>query len=157
MLRLSVTIALAAGLATTVVVGIPLGWAVLGPALTKARPAPAVRPVGPEWSITGSLLGGLSGPGAISGSRVTWERVATPSAPPRRLDVSLVSALDGEWGHQASTRRTSARVAGSEWPEPRSLSVWWDGGGPGCTIYGVTLSGPDVTEAALPEETDALR
>jgi hypothetical protein len=157
MLRLSVAIALAAGLATAVVLGVSMGWAVLGPELTKACPAPAIRPVGPEWSITGSLVGGLNGPGAISGSRVTWERAATPSAPRRRLDVSLVSALDGEWGHQASTRGTSARVTGSDWPEPGSISVWWDDGGLGCTIYGVTLSGPDVTEADLLAAADALR
>jgi hypothetical protein len=157
MLRLSVAIALAAGLATTVVVGVPLGWAALGPGLTKACPAPAIRPVGPEWSVTGSLIGGLSGPGAISGSQVTWERVATPSAPRRRLDVSLVCALDGEWGHQANTRGKNARVAGSAWPEAGSISAWWNEGGLGCTIYGVTLSGPDVTEAELLAETDALR
>ena len=157
MLRLSVAIALAAGLATTVVLGVSLGWAALGPGLTKACPAPAIGPLGPAWSITGSLIGGLNGPGAISGSRVTWERVATPSAPRRRLDVSLVSALDGEWGHPASTRGTSARVAGSDWPESGAISAWWDGGGLGCTIYGVTLSGPDVTEAELLAVTDALR
>jgi len=110
-------IALAAGLATT------LGWAVLGPELTKARPTPAIRPVGPEWSNTGSLVGGLKGPGTIWGSRVTWERVATLSAPRRRLDVALVGALDGEWGHQASSRGKSARVTGSDWPESGSLSA----------------------------------
>ena len=157
MRRHIVGIALAAGLATTVVLGVSVGWAVLGPALTKACPAPAIRPVGPEWSISGSLTGGLNGPGAIRGSQVTWERVATPSAPRRRLDVSLLSALDGEWGHQASTRGASARVTGSDWPEPGSLSVWWDGGGPGCTIYGVTLSGPSVTEAELLAAAEALR
>ena len=157
MRRHIVGIALAAGLATTVVLGVSVGSAVLGPALAKACPAPAIRPVGPEWSISGSLTGGLNGPGAIRGSRVTWERVATPSAPRRRLDVSLLSALDGEWGHQASTRGASARVTGSDWPESGSLSAWWDDGGLGCTIYGATLSGPDVTEAELLAVTDALR
>ena len=73
------------------------------------------------------------------------------------LDVSLVSALDGEWGHGASIRGASARVTGSDWPEPGSLSVWWDGGGLGCTINGVTLSGPGVTEAELLATADALR
>lgn len=157
MLRLIVAIALAAALAMTLVLGVSLGWAVLGPEITKACPAPAIRPIGPAWSITGSLVGGLNGPGDIRGSQVTWERVATPSAPRRRLDVSLVSALDGEWGHQASTRGTSVRVTGSDWLEPGSISVWWDGGELGCTIYGVTLSGPDVTEVELLTETDALR
>jgi hypothetical protein len=157
MLRLIVSVALVAALAATVVLGGPVGWAVLGPVLTRACPAPAIGPVGPEWSITGSVVGGLDGPGGISGSRVTWERVARPSAPRRRLDVFLVSALDGEWGHQASTRGKSARVTGSEWPEPGSVSVWWDGGGLGCTIHGVTLSGPDVTEAELLATADDLR
>ena len=105
----------------------------------------------------GVPAGGLNGPGAISGSRVTWERVATQSEPRRRLDVSLVSALDGEWGHRASTRGRSARVTGSDWPEPGSISVFWDAGGIGCTIYGVTLSGPGVTEAKLLAAADALR
>jgi hypothetical protein len=157
MRRLIVGIALAAGLAATVVLGLWVGWAELGPVLTKACPAPVIGPVGPEWSITASLAGGLNGPGAIRGSQVTWERAATPSAPRRRLDVSLVSALDGEWGHGASTRGASARVTGSDWPEPGSLSVWWDGGGLGCTTNGVTLSGPDVTEAELLATADALR
>ena len=157
MRRLIVGIALAAGLTTTVVLGVSVGLAVLGPALTKVCPAPAIRPLGPEWSITGSLTGGLNGPGAIRGSQVTWKRAATPSAPRRRLDVSLVRALDGEWGHQASTRGASARVTGSDRPEPGSLSVWWDGGGLGCTINGVTLSGPGVTEAELLATADALR
>ena len=146
-----------AGLATTAVLGVSLGWAVLGPELTKACPAPAIRPVGPEWSITGSVIGELNGPGAIRGSRVTWARVATLSAPRRRLDVYLVSALDGEWGHQSSTCGQSARIAESDWPESGSISVWWDGGRLGCTIYGVTLSGPDVTEAEVLAEADALR
>jgi hypothetical protein len=157
MLRPIVALALAAGLATTAGLGVSVGWAVFGPALTKTCPAPAMRPVGPEWSITGSVVGGLNGPGAILGSRVTWERVTTLTAPRRRLDVSLVSALDGEWGHQASTRGKSARVTGSDWPEPGSISVWWDDGGLGCTIYGVTLSGPAVTEAELLAAADALR
>jgi hypothetical protein len=146
-----------AGLATMAVIGVSLGWAALGPELTKACPAPAIRPVGPAWSISGSQVGGLNGPGAISGSRVTWERVATPSAPRRTLDVYLVSTLDGEWGHQASTRGKSARVTESDWPESGSISVWWDGGGLGCTINGVTLSGPGVTEAELLAAADALR
>ena len=157
MLRLIVAIALGAALAAAVVLGCAMGWAVLGPVLTKTCPAPAIGPVGPEWSITGSMVGGLSGPGAVSGSRVTWERVATPAAPRRRLDVSLVSALDGEWGHAARIRGTSARVARSDWPESESVSVWWDGGGLGCTVHGVTLSGPDVTEAELLAAADALR
>ncbi len=148
---------LAAGLAAVVVLGVSVGLTVLGPEITKACPAPAIRSVGPEWSMSGSLAGGLNGPGAIWGSQVTWERVATPSAPRRRLDVSLVSALDGEWGHHASTRGRSARVAGSDWPEPGSLSVWWDDGGLGCMIHGVTLSGPGVTEAELLTAADALR
>ena len=114
MRHLVVGIALAAGLATTVVLGVSVGLAVLGPALTKACPAPDIRPVGPAWSTAGSLVGGLNGPGAISGSQATWERVGTLTAPRRRLDVSLVSALDGEWGRQASTRGKSARVTGSE-------------------------------------------
>jgi len=150
--------AMAAGLATIVVLGVSVGLTVLGPELTKACATPAIRPVGPEWSISGSLAGGLSGPGAIRGSQVTWERVATPAAPRRRTDVSLVSALDGEWGRPASTRGKSARVTGSAWPEPGSLSVWWDdGGGLGCAIYGVTLSGPGVTEVELLAAADALR
>jgi len=154
--RLLIGIALA-GLATTAVLGVSVGWAVLGPELTKACPAPSIRPVGPEWSITGSVIGELNGPGNIRGSAVTWERVATLSAPRRWLDVHLVSALDGEWGHHASTRGQSARVAESDRPEPGSISVWWDGGGLGCTIYGVTLSGPDVTEAETLAAADALR
>jgi hypothetical protein len=157
MRRLIVGIALVVGLATTIVLVVSTCWAELGPVLTKACPAPSIGPVGPEWRITGSLVGGLNVPGEIWGSRVTWERIATPSAPRRRLDVSLVSALDGEWGHRASTRAASARVTGSDWPEPGSLSAWWDGGGLGCTINGVTLSGPGVTEAELLATADALR
>jgi hypothetical protein len=157
MRRLIVDIALAAGLATMIVLGVSLGSTVLAPELTKVCPAPAIGPVGQEWSITGSLADGLNGPGAIRGSQVTWERVATPSAPRRRLDVSLVSALDGEWGRPASIRGASARVTGSDSPEPGSISVWWDGGGLGCTIYGATLSGPGVTEAELLATADALR
>lgn len=157
MRRFIVGIALAGGLAMTVVLGGSVGWGVLGPVLTKACPAPAIGPVGPGWSVTRSLVGGLNGPGEIRGSQVTWVRVATPSAPRRRLDVSLVSALDGEWGHQASTRGRSARVTGSDWPEPGSVSVWWDGGGLGCTIYGVTLSGSGATEAEVLAAADALR
>jgi len=156
MRRLIIGIALA-GLATTAVLGVSLGWAALGPELTKACPAPAIGPVGPDWSSTGSLIGELNGPGTIRGSRVTWERAATSSAPRRRLDVYLIDGLDGEWGHQANFRGQTARVAESGSPELGSISVWWDGGGLGCTIYSVTLSGPGVTEAEVLAEADALR
>ena len=146
-----------AGLATTAVLGISLGWAAIGPELTKACRAPAIRPVGPDWSITGSLIGGLNGPGTIRGSRVTWERAATSSAPRRRLDVYLSSAKDGELGQQANVRGQQGFVGESDSPELGSISVWWDGGGLGCTIYSVTLSGPGVTEAEALAEADALR
>ena len=146
-----------AGLATTAVLGISLGWAAIGPELTKACPAPAIRPVGPDWSITGSLIGGLNGPGTIRGSRVTWERAATSSAPRRRLDVYLSSAKDGELGQQANVRGQQGFVGESDSPELGSISVWWDGGGLGCPIYDVQLSGPGVTEAEALAEADALR
>ena len=146
-----------AGLATTAVLAISLGWAALGPELTKACPAPAIRPVGPDWSLTGSLIGGLNGPGTIRGSRVTWERAATPSAPRRRLDVYLSDALDGELGQQANVRGQQGFVGEGDWPEPGTTSVWWDGGDLGCTIYSVQLSGPGVTEAEALAEADALR
>ena len=156
MRRLTIGIALA-GLATTAVLGVSLGWAALGPELTKACPAPAIGPVGPDWSSTGSLIGELNGPGTIRGSRVTWERVATPSAPRRRLDVYLSSAKDGELGRQANVRGQQGFVGESDWPEPGTIGVWWDGGGLGCPIYDVQLSGPGVTEAEALAEADALR
>ena len=139
------------------VLGFALAWTALGPGVVKACPAPALRPLGPAWVRIGSQVGGLNGPGEIWGSRVSWERAAEAAMPRRRLDVVLVDALDGEWGHASTAHGRPARVASAEWPEPGSISVWWDGGGLGCTIYGVTLSGEGVTEAETAVVVEALR
>lgn len=146
-----------ASFAATVAVGSALAWTAFGPGLTKACPVPALRPIGPEWIVVGSNVGGLNGPGDVWGSQVTWERAAAAAAPRRRLEVVLSQSLDGEWGHASTARGRPARVATSEWPEPGSIAVWWDGGGLGCTIYGVTLSGEGVTEAETAAVVEALR
>ncbi len=144
-------------LTTAAILGLGLTWTAFGPDLARACPAPALRPADQTWVRADAEIGGLEGPGAIHGSRISWERAVSAAEPRRRLDVLLVDALDGEWGSTSTARGRPARIVATEWPEPGSMAIWWDNGGLGCTIYGVTLSGQGVTEAEAAAAVEALR
>ena len=137
---------------------IAVGWMAFGPALTKACPAPQLRPSGAGWTHVEDRIGVINGEGDIHGSSAIWKNTGSD----RTLNLILAgSGIGGELpSDQVSVRGLPGRLyeLGGGSPDfGPGYGVAWRDGRFGCLDYSAYLIGVGVTADEAVGVANSLR